>query len=167
MALQMVLKIEGISGESKSYQYRGWSEVLSWNWGMTSNRKAAQATEADKTSLNELSIIKPIGVDSGSIRRLYAEGSVIPTVEFIVAPVVGKREAPMKYVNILMQDVVIKSIITSGNAEEAFFKEHISFLYDRISFECSHDAQGSSEPDKHSGNGFAWDIAANASWQQS
>ncbi len=166
MALQIVLKIEGIYGESKSYQYKGWSEVISWNWGMTSNRKSTQGIEGDKTSLNELSVMKPIGVDSGSIRLLFAQGKKIPSVQLVASPVVGKREAPMKYVNIVMEDVVIKAIVTSGTADDNFFKEHITFLYDRVRFECSRAAQesGDSTEENVDTNDFGWNVTDNQQW---
>ncbi len=166
MPLQMVMKIDGISGESKSYRHKGWSEVLSWNWGMTSNRKSSQSMETDKTSLNELSIIKPIGIDSGSIRLLFAEGKTIPSVELSITPLVGKKESPTNYVHIAMQDVVIKSVITSGGIDDAFFKEHITLLFDRINFDCSHGALSEdSSPESHSECDFGWNVGDDAAWK--
>ena len=51
MALQMYMKMDGVLGDSKSYKHKGWADVLSWNWGMTSNRKLANDIDGDKTSL--------------------------------------------------------------------------------------------------------------------
>ena len=111
MALQMMMKMDGVTGDSKSFKYKGWADIISWNWGMTSNRKSAQGNGEEKTSMNELSIIKAIGNDSSSIRLLFAKNQTIPTVDFSISPIVGKREIQKNYVNIAMEGVVIKSIV--------------------------------------------------------
>ncbi len=166
MSLQMFIKIDGVEGGSKSYKYKGWSDVYSWNWGMTSNRKSSQKVDADKTSFNELSIIKPIGIDSTDIRMLYARGSDIANVELSIIPVVAKREPQTKYVHINLEDVVIKSIVTGGGVEDNYFKEHITFLFDRINFEYS-DSEGTGDAANDNNNrehNFSWDVPANTDW---
>jgi type VI secretion system secreted protein Hcp len=157
------MKIDGVSGDSKSFKNKGWADVLSWNWGMTSNRKLANGIDGDNTSLNELSIIKSIGIDSASIRLLYAQGKTIPSVELSITPILGKREVQTKYVNVKMEDVLIKSIVTGGNTEDTFFKEHITLLFDRVRFEYSLDAlssdAGSEDID------FGWNVPGNVEWE--
>ncbi|HLB31591.1 MAG TPA: type VI secretion system tube protein Hcp [Gammaproteobacteria bacterium] len=168
MPLQMHMKMEGILGEAKIFKYKGWSEVLSWNWGMTSNRKLTQGSNGGKTAFDELSIIKPIGIDSAGIRLLFAQGSIIPSVEFSVTPAVGKREAATKYVYIKMEDVVIKSIVTGGSIDDNFFKEHITMLFDRIRFEYSRNAViGNDNKDEMALDYyFGWKVPENLEWCQ-
>ena len=167
MALQMYMKMDGVLGDSKSYKHKGWADVLSWNWGMTSNRKLAHNIEGDKTSLNELSIIKSIGVDSANIRLLYAQGKIIPSVELSITPSVGKREVQTKYVYIKMEDVLIKSIVTGGSTEDAFFKEHVTLLFDRIRFEYSLGALSldDSPDDTPNDFDFEWNVPGNVKWE--
>lgn len=168
MGLQMMMRMDGVSGDSKSFKHKGWSDVLSWNWGMTSSRKSATADENAKTSLNELSVIKLIGNDSSGIRLLYAQGKVIPQVEFSISPVVGKREASKNYVNILMEGVIIKSVITGGATDDDFFKEHITLLFDRIKFEYNRSTEKNEDGTPVAGEevNFEWDVPAGVQWQQ-
>ena len=168
MSLQMNMKMEGISGESSSFSHKGWTDVLSWNWGMTSNRKLAHASNGDKTSLNELSIIKAIGADSPQIRLCFAQAKIIPSVEFTIIPVVGKRERQSKYLHIRMEDVVIKSIVTGGSNEDNFFKEHITLLFDRIEFEYSKSGNVSNDGTvgEDQAFNFEWDVPENTEWKQ-
>ena len=168
MALQIYMKMDGVLGDSKSYQHKGWADVLSWNWGMTSNRRMANDIDGDKTSLNELSIIKSIGVDSASIRLLYAQGKTIPSVELSIIPSVGKREVQTKYVYIKMEDVLIKSIVTGGGIDDSCFKEHITLLYNRVRFEYSLDAVSSdATPDNTVKDfDFGWNVPENAVWKK-
>jgi len=140
MALQMFMKLDGVPGDSANYEYKGWCDVLSWNWDMTSNRKSAQGNGADKTALNEISIVKPLGIDSPVTRLLFAQGKRIPSVEFSVTPIMGKRETQTKYVYFKLEDVVIKSIVSSGSTEDKFFREHLTLCFDRIQFEFSQAA---------------------------
>jgi len=169
MPLQMFMKIDGVSGESKHFQHKGWSDVHSWNWGMTSNRKSTEALNGeDKTSLNEISIIKHIGADSAAIRLLFAQGKVIPKVELGIIPIVGQREVQTKYVTLKMEDVMIKSIVTGGGVDDKFFKEHIVLLFGRIRFEYTQGVaigQGQTTAVPEDFN-FGWNVPSNAQWTQ-
>ena len=168
MPLAMMMKIDGIEGDTKNFKYKGWADILSWNWGLTSNRKSAQGLDADKTSLNELSIIKTIGNDSPGIRLLFAQGTTIANVQFSIFPPVGKREAQKSYVDIKMEGVLIKSIITGGSTEDDFFKEHITFLYDKIKFEyCRHMLLSTETVDDiPDTQDFEWNVPDNIEWKQ-
>ena len=77
MPIQMMMKIDGVEGEARSFKHKGWADVLSWSWGMTSNRKLSEAIDGDSTSLNELSIVKAIASDSSGIRLLIELESAV------------------------------------------------------------------------------------------
>ena len=166
MSVAMFLKMDGITGESKSYDYKGWSDVVSWSWGMSSNRNSAQLHDDDKTSFKEISITKRVGMDSTDIMLLYAQGKTVNNVEFIIIPVVGARDAKQKYLSMRMENVVIKSITTGGSAAEDFFKENIILLFDKIRFVYNHttginkeNPAGTSVDYK-----FGWDLSMNQAW---
>jgi len=164
MSLQMFMKLEGVEGDSQNYQHKGWCDILSWNWGMTSNRRSAQAGDDDKTSLNEISVIKPIGSDSPAIRLMFAKGKTIPSVEFSVTPVMAKREVQTKYMYIKLEDVAIKSIVSGGSVEDKFFKEHLTLCFDRIRFEYSLNAQATGDGTVGKAAvdyNFRWDVSSN------
>ncbi len=167
MSLQLHMKIDGVMGEASSFKFKGWCEIISWNWGMTSNRKTSKPVDSEKTMMNELTVIKPIGIDSTQIRNLYALGEVISSVNLTIAPVVGKREPQSNYVNIIMEDVIIKSVVTGGTVEDEFFKEHLTFVLDRVTFECNRPfvSKGDEQVDETSpDNDFRWDVLANKKW---
>jgi len=166
MSLLMNMKMEGVVGESSSFKHKGWFEVISWNWGMSSNRKSAQ-DDSIKTSLNEISVIKPVGIDSIDIRLLFAQGKTIPVIDFNILPVTGKREVQKNYIDIRMEDVVIKSIVTGGSVEDNFFKEHITFIFDRISFECNHPIveTGDAATIQIEDHVFGWNVSGNVEWK--
>lgn len=165
MDLQMNMKIDGIMGGSTSPHHKGWSEIHSWNWGMSSNRKTVEQTDDNKTSLNELSIIKPIGVDSPGIRLLFAKGDNIANVELSVTPIMGKREAPRKYLEIKLEGVMIKAIVSGGGIDDDFFKEHITLLFDKVKFEYSQSGPRNETGQSDSIDyNFGWDVIDNKEW---
>ncbi len=165
MDLQMNMKIDGIMGGSTCPHHKGWSEIHSWNWNMSSNRKIVHQTDDYKTSMNELSVIKPIGIDSPGIRLLFAKGEHIANAEFSVTPVMGKREAPKKYLEIKLVGVVIKAIVSGGGIDDDFFKEHITLLFDKVEFEYSQSGprNESGQSDSIDYN-FGWDVIDNKEW---
>jgi type VI protein secretion system component Hcp len=112
------MKIEDVTGDSKGFHFKGWCDVESMQWGMTSNREKVLDAEGATTSFNELSIEKPLGIDSASIRMLFAKGAVIPTVDLKVMPVATKREVQTKYLDIRLEDVLIRSVVLNGNNQE-------------------------------------------------
>ncbi len=165
MAMQIHMKIEGVSGDAKGFNHKGWCDVLSLNWGMTSNREAASGRDDGDISLNELSITKAVGIDSASIRLLFAEGKLIPSVDLKVIPAASKRVVPTKYLDMKLENVLIKSIVVSGDSEDSVFREHISLLFDRVRFEYSLDPVRGGVDDVPVANDFSWDVPANCEWK--
>ncbi len=167
MDIQMNMKIDGIMGSSACPQHKGWSEVYSWSWGMSSNRKSVQVTDANNTSLNEISIVKPIGIDSPGIRLLFAQGQNITNVEFNIMPVMGKREAAKKLVHMSLEGVMIKSIVSGGSIDDDFFKEHITLLFDKINFEYSQGGPRTADGTINFVDyDFGWDVLENKEWNK-
>ena len=166
MSVAMFLKMDGITGDSKNYDHKGWSDVVSWNWGMSSNRNSAQLHDDDTTSFKEISITKRIGMDSTDIMLLFAQGKTVKNVDFNIIPVVGARDAKQKYLAMRMENVVIKSITTGGSAAEDFFKENIVLLFDKIRFVYNHNtAPNTQNPAGTSVDyKFGWDISMNQAW---
>ena len=167
MPLVMNMKLQGITGDSRSFNHKGWSEVLSWNYGMTSNRKLPHENGSEKTSLNELSFVKLIGTDSPILRLFYAQGKIIPNAEFSIMPAVSQRETPTKYLHLVMEKVLIKSVITGGQSDENSFKEHVTLLFDRIRFEFSKTIPAASTGGAATTENFdfSWNIAGDEEWK--
>jgi type VI protein secretion system component Hcp len=139
MALEIHMKIEDVTGDSKGFHFKGWCDVESMQWGMTSNREKVLDAEGATTSFNELSIEKPLGIDSASIRMLFAKGAVIPTVDLKVMPVATKREVQTKYLD-------------------------ISLLFDRIKFEYSLDPFRPTGEELPPAIEFSWNVSSNDGW---
>ena len=163
MAVEMFLRIDGITGGSKNFYHKGWSDMSSWKWGMASTRTAAQATTSAATSFNQISLIKPVGMDSAAIMSLYAEGRIAAKGEINVVPVVTKREAQVKYVSILMEDLMIKSIDVGGSVDDNQITETITLLFGKIKFDFNQygDAGPDTAAAESVSHSFAWNVEQN------
>lgn len=166
MSLEMFLKLDGVTGGSRNYEHKGWADVISWGWGMVSNRQTPFVTESDKTSFKEITITKRVGVDSPAIMLLYAKGETIQYADLDIIPVVAKREIKQKYLSIRMEDILVKSIITGGAVTEDSFNENIILLFNRIRFEFTLPVLSSAEntTDEITEYKFGWNISENSEW---
>lgn len=166
MPVEMFLKVDGVTGGSKNYSHKGWSDVSSWAWVMDSNRDPTNIKETGRTAFGEIAITKLIGMDSPAIMLLYAQGKTIASAELTIIPIVAKREASQKYLAMRMEDVLIKSIVTGGNSSEEFFSETLTLFFSRIRFEYTFNAAPGIDPSGDStAYSFAWDIRQNKEWQ--
>jgi type VI secretion system secreted protein Hcp len=162
MAVDMFLKLDGVTGGSKNYSYKGWSDVNSFAWGMVSNRSSSVVTDKDMTSFREISISKQISTDSTAIMLLYAQGKTIDFAELKVLPQSTKKSDRLKYLTLHMEDVLIKSIITGGDASEDFFNEKIILLFSRVRYEYNAPINLSvKETGEKPEYVFDWDIVNN------
>jgi type VI secretion system secreted protein Hcp len=167
MPVEMYLKLDGVTGGTKNFTYKGWSDVISLGWGLVSNRNSAHVADNDLTSFKEISISKRIGSDTAAIMQLYAQGKTVPYAEINVLPILTKKEGKQKYLTIRMEDVLVKSIIIGGTSEEDFFNEKIILLFSRIMFEYNLHTAATPEHTKGTNveYSFAWDIDNNKQWE--
>ena len=117
--------------------------------------------------INEITVINPIGIDSTQILNLYALGEIIPSVNLIIVSIVGKRDPEANYINIIMEDALIKSVVTGGSLDEEFYKEQLTIIFDRITFECNRSVKSKEDVDTNDttlDNDFRWDVMGNKKW---
>lgn len=167
MSVEMYLKLDGVTGGSKDFTYKGWSDVTSLGWGLVSNRNSTRIADNDLTSFKEITVSKRIGSDTAAIMQLYAQGTTIPFAEINVIPILTKKEGKQKYLAMRMEDVLVKSIIIGGTSDEDFFNEKIILLFSRIRFEYNFHTAPTPEHVKGTNveYSFAWDINNNKQWE--
>ena len=166
MALEMFLKIDGVDGGTRNYQHKGWADILSWNWNLERLPEDLAAAAEPCARMNQITILKAIGKESAALLRLFVDQTPIKSIEISVIPVVGKREALLKYMSIVMQDVRIISMRTDGEAEENFFRERLILEFGKIKYEVYHHTAG--DPNDGAATAvvenytFEWDMTTNA-----
>jgi type VI secretion system secreted protein Hcp len=165
MALEMYLRMDGIQGLSKNFSFKDSSEITEFSWGMLSNRKSAKVNESDMTAFGEITVSKQIGLDSAAIMLHYAQGKIISSADITVIPVALKREAQKRYLNIHMEEVLVKSILTGGDISQDVFGEKITLLFGKVKFEYDYNPPITAKTTEIQEFSFSWDITHNTSIQ--
>lgn len=156
MALQMFLRVDGITGGTANYGHRGWADILSYRWAL-----ARDAADSAVVRMNEISVEKHVGIESTGLMTLFAARTPIGAAELSVLPTVGKRDVPMKYLTLLLEDVLITSISTGGGIDDNAFKETITLQFGRVKYESHHYGEigPAGAARTTSSHAFSWDLA--------
>ena len=125
MPLEMFLKIDGVAGESRNFQHKGWADVVSWQWGLDRILYANQE-KGVIMNMGEISLVKAVGMDSSALMEMFAEGKTVANAVLSIIPSGGKRGSQQKYVEIKLQDVFVKSISTGGDNEQNALMEDVT-----------------------------------------
>ena len=158
MAVDMFLKLEGISGESKDNSHKGEIDVLAWSWGMSNSgtAHAGGGAGAGKVNVHDLSFTKYVDLATAPLMLAVANGKHVPKATLVVRKA---GESPLEYITITMTDCLVSAVSTGGSGGEDRLTENISLNFAKV--EVTYKEQSSTG--KAAGNGdFKWDIAGNA-----
>lgn len=145
MALDIYLRIDGITGGMRGVTFKGWSEVLSWRWALARDMPSAGTAGTETVRGGRIVVRKKTGADSPALLAMFSERRQSATAEIRAIPVVSKREAAQKYVSIVLEDVRIDAIDMGGATGDDYFAEEIVLGFRGVTFE--HSSYGPSGPD--------------------
>ena len=157
MAVDMFLKLEGISGESKDSTHKGEVDVLAWSWGMSNSgtAHAGGGSGAGKVNVQDLSFTKWVDLATAPLMLAAANGTHISKATLVVRKA---GETPLEYLTIVMTEVLVSSVSTGGSGGEDRLTENVSLNFAKV--EVKYKEQ--SAAGKAAGTGdFKWDIAGN------
>jgi type VI secretion system secreted protein Hcp len=159
MAVDMFLKIQGVDGESKDKTHLKQIDVLAWSWGLSNSGSAhvGGGAGSGKVNVQDLSITK--WVDSASPKLVLAccEGTHYSQVLLTVRKAAGK--APLEYVKITLNEVLVAGISTGGSGGEDRLTENVTLNFGKFSMDYTpQQDDGSAGTAINAG----WDVAANA-----
>lgn len=157
MAVDMFLKLEGISGESKDSTHKGEVDVLAWSWGMSNSgtAHAGGGSGAGKVNVQDLSFTKWVDLATAPLMLAAANGKHISKATLVVRKA---GETPLEYLTIVMTEVLVSSVSTGGSGGEDRLTENVSLNFAKV--EVKYKEQSASG--KAAGTGdFKWDIAGN------
>lgn len=117
MAVDMYMRIDGVSGESKDSNHKGWSNVQSYSWGAVQpgNMASGSGGGIGKASFNDLSVVAIIDKAAPAILKYCANGKHLPTVEISVCKAGGTQ---IEYLRITLNEVLVTSV-NQGAAKDS------------------------------------------------
>jgi type VI secretion system secreted protein Hcp len=158
MAVDMFLKLDGVNGESKDKVHAKEIDVLSWSWGMSNSGSAhvGGGAGAGKVNVQDISITKYIDSSSPKIMLSCCDGKHFAKAKLTVRKAGG--QAPVEYVIINMEEVLITSTTTGATGAEDRLTENIQLNFAKVNLDYTPQSDkggaGTAIP-------FAWNIAAN------
>jgi type VI secretion system secreted protein Hcp len=159
MAVDMFMKIGDIKGESVDKKHAQEIDVLAWSWGASNSGTTHMGGGggSGKAHVADLSFTKYIDAASHALLEACTSGKHYPKANLVVRKAGGKG-APVEYIKIEMEQVMVTSVGTGGAAGSDRLTENVTLNFAKVKFEYTpQKADGSPEATKT----MTYDIAKN------
>lgn len=115
MAVDMFLKLEGITGEAKDAKHEKEIDILSWSWSISQSGTVhlGGGAGAGKASVSDINIIKYVDLSSPKLALFCTSGKHIATGKLTIRKAGDK---PLEYLTYELEDILISSIQIGGSA---------------------------------------------------
>lgn len=136
MAVDMFLKIGDIKGESADKKHPNEVDVLSWSWGLSNSgtTHTGRGGGAGKANVQDLSFTKYVDSASHALLEACSNGKHYPKANLVVRKAGGKG-APIEYIKIEMEEVLITSVATGGSGGQDRLTENVTLNFAKVKFE--------------------------------
>jgi type VI secretion system secreted protein Hcp len=158
MAVDIFLKLDGVTGEAQDQSHKDEMDILAWSWGMSQSGTTHMGSGggAGKVNVQDLSVTKYVDNATPTLMKFCCKGKHIDTGKLTVRKA---GDEPLEYIVIEFQELLISSISTGGSGGEDRLTENLSLNFRE--FHLTNKQQT-----KEGGDGGSpdvkWDIALNA-----
>ncbi len=158
MAVDMFMKIDGVTGESQDQNGHGGEiDVLAWSWGISNSGTThmGSGSGGGKANVQDLSFTKYVDVSSPDLALACLNGKHFATATLTVRKA---GETPLEYIILEMTDVIVTSISKGGSGGEDRLTENLSLNFGQI-----HEKYVEQTPQGGTGGqpDYTYDIAGN------
>jgi type VI secretion system secreted protein Hcp len=114
MAIDMFLKVDGVTGESKDSNHTGWTDITSFTWGASQpgNMSVGGGGGAGKVNFTDLHVNALIDKSTTAILKYCASGKHVTKIELSVCKAGGTQ---IEYTRITLEDVLVTAVEYSGS----------------------------------------------------
>jgi type VI secretion system secreted protein Hcp len=158
MAVDMFLKLEGVTGESQDKVHTKEIDVLARSWGMSNSGTAhvGGGAGSGKRSVQDLSFSKYVDSSSPKLMLNCCNGTHVAKGLLTVRKAGAK---PVEYIKVKMETICITNVATGGSGAEDRLIENVTLNFAKVAVDYT--------PQKVDGSAdttipFGWDIAANS-----
>jgi len=157
MPVDILLKIDGIDGESKRYGHKNEIDVLTWSWGMTQSGSmhTSDGRGSGKVSVQDVSLTKYVDKASTKLIGACCKGQHLEEAILTVRKSGGD---PLDYITVKMWPVLVTSVSTGGSGDEDRLTENVTLNFTEVKVSYT--------PQKEDGSAdaaldFTWNIETN------
>src|ERR1700761_1661266 len=109
MSVDMYMRVDNVTGESKDANHKGWIDIQSYGWG--AKQPASMATGSGggigKVSFNDLQVKTFMDKAAPAILKYCANGRHLPKVEVSVCKAGGSQ---IEYLRITLSEVLVTAV---------------------------------------------------------
>ncbi len=157
MAVDMFIKVDGVTGESKDSAHSGEIDVIAWTWGLqqSGSRHMGGGGGSGKVNVQDLSFTKYVDKSSTDLMLFCCNGKHVKEATLTVRKA---GESPLEYIKVKMSDCLVSGVTTGGSGGEDRLTENVTLNFAKVEVEYT--------PQKEDGSGDApatmgWDISKN------
>ena len=157
MAVDIIIKIEGVDGESVIQDHEDEIDVLAWSWGMSQSGSmhVGGGGGSGKVSIQDVSLTKYVDKSSPSLMRACCNGEHLTEATLTIRK--SGKDA-LDYLKIKMSPVLVTSVSTGGSGGEDRLTENVTLNFAKVEVGYT--------PQKEDGTGDAeialiWNIEKN------
>lgn len=137
MASDYLLELEGIKGESLDEKHKDKIEIDSFSWGVTNsgNMGRGGGGGTGKADFHDISFVKQTDKASPLLVKAAATGDHIKKA-VLTARKAGGKAGQVEYFKITLEDVMVSSFTTGGNAGSSSIPvDNFSLNYTKMKYE--------------------------------
>jgi type VI secretion system secreted protein Hcp len=142
MAVDMFLKLDGISGESADSKHKGEIDIESFSFGVSQpgTSSTGGGGGSGKASFSDLSIVKKADKSSPNLMLKCATGEHIASALLTVRKAGGSQQ---EYYKIKLTDLLVSNFQNTGSGGDSIPIESLSLNFAKIEFEYNEqDSKG-------------------------
>lgn len=160
MAVDIFLKLAGVTGEAQDHKHADEIDILAWSWGMSQSgtMHTLGGGGSGKVSIQDLSVTKYVDKSSPVLMNYCSTGEQFKEGLLTVRKAGGKE--PLEYLKIKMTEVIVTSYTTGGSGNQDMLTETVALNFSEVDVEYQPQKQDGSKlggPVK-----YGWDIAKNS-----
>lgn len=159
MAIDIFLKLEGITGEAQDKTHKDEIDVLAWSWGLAQSGSTHQGSGSGsgKASFQDLSVTKWTDKATASLVNFVATGKHIEKGKLVVRKAGG--DDPLEYLTIELKNIIVSNVSLGGAGGEDRLTENVTLNFGEFKITYTEqDAKGGKGKPRE----FGWNIAKNA-----
>ncbi len=159
MAVDMFLKVDGITGESVDKTHKGEIDVLAWSWGVSNSGSTHSGSGggSGKANVQDFSFTKYVDKATPTLMLFSCNGKHIKEATLTVRKAGG--DSPVEYLKIKFSDILVSSVSTGGSGGQDRLTENVTLNFAKVALDyVPQSASGAPEAKIP----MTWDIAANS-----
>lgn len=137
MAFDVFINIQGIEGESRDAQHRGWMEVSGYDFNLkqkvSKTASSVGGASAERADFSHFGFTKPLDKASPLLAQACAAGTHIDTIVVDLCRAGGSKIRFMQY---SFSDCMINAVKTTGQGGVP--EDDISFAYGKVQWCYTH-----------------------------